>query len=108
MAKIALLCGGLALRRDYAGDSLQVVRDAYCFPDTQQLCSSVCNCSTDFHDQPSPRFEGRARLRDQALDYFKPGRAGEDCVAWLEFPDFQLNLIFLGVAWWRGLLAPIL
>ena len=83
---------------------MQVRSDLNIFPTVKQPLYFFRNRSADFHHQPAAGFERGVGLRDEARDHLSSGVAGEDCVARLEFADFELHLVFFGltnVGWVR-------
>jgi len=54
--------------------------------------------AADFEDEPSTGTERGVGLRDEAGDDFEAGGSGEDGVTWFELADFELDLIFFGLA----------
>lgn len=86
------------LRRGYARDALQVWSDLNVVPSRKKAANAFADGATDFHHQPAAGAERGPGLRNEALNDFKPGGAGEDGAAGLELADFKLDLIFLRIA----------
>src|SRR5436309_2346451 len=68
-------------------------------PDAQKMFCFICNCATDFHNEPAPRMQGSVSLRNQPGDDLQSCWSGENGAARLEFPDFELHLVFFRLAY---------
>jgi len=88
---------GLAGASD-ARNRLQVGSDGDIVPIIEKMLCRVGDGGADFEDQPAAGLERGARLRNQAGDDLGAGGSGEDGVARLEFADFELDMVFFGLA----------
>src|SRR5581483_4162139 len=89
---------GRLLRRKNAWNALEVGRNLHICPAREKFLGAFRDGATHFHHQPAAGLEGRKSLGNKAFDDFQTRFAGKHGGSWLEFADFQLNLVLLGKA----------
>jgi len=79
-------------------NALQIIGNLNVIPSPEQALYPLCDRAADFHHQPATWLESGLSLRNKAFNYFQTCWSGENSVAWLEFADFELDLILLRFA----------